>query len=202
MKAYTQDEFDALPIEYGIRQCPSGDYSAIREFKGQCSFAARSCFGAGSKFDDRCEFGDFCDFERGCIFGYRCIFGVWCDFKEQCVFDEHCYFGTNCMFGKECSFGPRCDFGWCIFHEGCIFSGHRAKQGYPILSLIGAGFANGTTNAFNTESGPWIEAELFTGDLKAFRDFANREHDEINRTQYLAFADIVAAAWCSEKDEV
>jgi hypothetical protein len=68
--------------------------------------------------------------------------------------------------------------------------------------LIGAGFANGTTNAFNTESGPWIEAELFTGDLKAFRDFANREHDEINRTQYLAFADIVAAAWCSEKDEV
>ena len=50
MKKYTQEEFDALPRdEYGIKHCPSGDYSAIQRFGKWCSFG-EWC---------KCEFGEF-----------------------------------------------------------------------------------------------------------------------------------------------
>ena len=56
MKKYTQEEFDALPRdEYGIKRCPSGDYSAIKSFGKCCSFGEWCRFGKGCK----CEFGEF-----------------------------------------------------------------------------------------------------------------------------------------------
>jgi hypothetical protein len=32
MKKYTQEEFDALPLVDGVRQCPTGDYTQIMNF--------------------------------------------------------------------------------------------------------------------------------------------------------------------------
>lgn len=48
---FTKEEFDALPVVNGRRQCPTGDYSAIKTFPERCSFAgdgasARSAFQA------------------------------------------------------------------------------------------------------------------------------------------------------------
>ena len=61
MKKYTQEEFDALPIdENGIKQCPTGDYSQIKEFPDWCSF------GEGCTFIDQCYFGEKCKFRELC----------------------------------------------------------------------------------------------------------------------------------------
>ncbi|MFA5897797.1 MAG: hypothetical protein WC829_01660 [Hyphomicrobium sp.] len=38
MKKYTQEEFDALPLVDGVRQCPTGDYTQIMNFGAWCSF--------------------------------------------------------------------------------------------------------------------------------------------------------------------
>lgn len=56
MKKYTQAEFDAIPVdEFGIKHCPTGDYTEIRRFGECCSFGAHCSFGAGCN----CEFGQF-----------------------------------------------------------------------------------------------------------------------------------------------
>jgi len=63
MKDYTQVEFDGFEKDsYGIKQCPSGDYTQIKNFS------------------ERCRFGE------GCSFGERCSFGTWCRFGEGCRF--------------------------------------------------------------------------------------------------------------------
>ena len=50
MKKYTQAEFDAIPVdENGIKRCPTGDYTAINRFGGDCRFG-EGCI---------CEFGQF-----------------------------------------------------------------------------------------------------------------------------------------------
>ena len=39
MKKITQEQFDKLPIKYGIKQCPAfTDYSDIKNFGKRCSF--------------------------------------------------------------------------------------------------------------------------------------------------------------------
>ena len=53
MKKYTQEEFDAIERdEYGIKNCPTGDYTAIKNFSEWCSFG------------ERCSFGALCSFEN------------------------------------------------------------------------------------------------------------------------------------------
>lgn len=69
MKKYTQADFDAFEVIDGIKQCPSGDYSAIQVFS------------------DRCAFGECCSFGRCCSFGERCSFGEKCSFGERCSFE-------------------------------------------------------------------------------------------------------------------
>ena len=59
MKKYTQEEFDAIERdEYGIKNCPSGDYTAIKIFGERCSFGERCNFGKW------CSFGEWCSFEN------------------------------------------------------------------------------------------------------------------------------------------
>ena len=66
MKKITQQEFDALPVVEGWKQCPgSTDYSAIKHFPEWCSFG------------ERCSFGELCSF------------GAWCSFGEGCSFEGH-----------------------------------------------------------------------------------------------------------------
>jgi len=38
MKRYTQKEFDALPVVDGHKECPTGDYTQIKNFGERCSF--------------------------------------------------------------------------------------------------------------------------------------------------------------------
>lgn len=65
MKKYTQEEFDAIERdEYGIKNCPTGDYTAIKIFGEECIFGAL------------CRFGEECSFGEWCSFGERCRFGV------------------------------------------------------------------------------------------------------------------------------
>ena len=84
MKMFTQAEFNAMPIEAGIKQCPGGDYRNV------------------DIANQRCSFGDGCSFE-GCRFGDVCSFGAWCSFGKGCSFGEGCRF-EGCSFGKGCSF--------------------------------------------------------------------------------------------------
>lgn len=51
MKKYTQQEYDAMPIVDGLRQCPTGDYS-------QCEKFDRASFGKGASFGARTSFGE------------------------------------------------------------------------------------------------------------------------------------------------
>ena len=56
MKEFTQKQFDAIKRnESGIKECPSGDYTAI------------SRFGAGCSFGKGCSFGEWCRFGKGCL---------------------------------------------------------------------------------------------------------------------------------------
>lgn len=56
LKKYTQEEFDAIPVDgFGIKRCPTGDYTAINRFGAYCSFGAACSFGAHCI----CEFGQF-----------------------------------------------------------------------------------------------------------------------------------------------
>ena len=43
MKKYTQEEFDAIPRdEQGVKQCPTGDYTAITRFGEGCRFGPKT----------------------------------------------------------------------------------------------------------------------------------------------------------------
>ncbi len=114
MKKYTQQEFKALPVIDGTRQCPTGDYTAIK-----------------------------------------------------------------------------------IFDSDCSFEGHRAKDGYPFLSIAGAGSANRTTYFFNTVDGIFVRSGCFFGTLAEFRDKVLQDcaADSLTGIQYLGMADIVEKTW-------
>ena len=67
MKKYTQSEFDAIPRnENGIKICPTGDYSAIKNISEACSFGERCSFGKGCSFGEWCSFGERCSFGKEC----------------------------------------------------------------------------------------------------------------------------------------
>lgn len=63
MKKYTHADFDAFEVIDGIKQCPSGDYSAIQVFSDRCSFGEGCSFGKGCSFGEDCSFGKGCSFE-------------------------------------------------------------------------------------------------------------------------------------------
>lgn len=146
-KKYTQAEFDAMPRdENGVKHCPSGDYTAVKNFGKRCVFDAhcvfpkyakfgkrfvfgRNCsFGSCSVFRKGCVFGSYCTFEHvqtfgtGCAFGVRCSFGRNCSFKSNCIFKTFCEFGYSCSFGVRNIFGEKCFFAnRCSFPDFCCF---------------------------------------------------------------------------------
>ena len=83
MKKYTQADLDAFRVIDGIKQCPSGDYSAIQVFSDRCFFGACCSFGEGCSFSEKCSFGAWCSFGKGCSFGEYCSFGACCSFEEK-----------------------------------------------------------------------------------------------------------------------
>lgn len=62
MKQYTQEEFDAIERDgFGVKRCPTGDYTQVKSFGERCSFGADCSFGEACRFRNgcRCEFGEF-----------------------------------------------------------------------------------------------------------------------------------------------
>jgi hypothetical protein len=98
MKVYTQADFNDLPIIDGARQCPTGDYTHVKNFDC-CTFG------------DFCIFGDYSNFAAGSKFGDDCEFGSFNCFGTRCIFGRGCRFGRDNYFGSDCSFGSRCIFG-------------------------------------------------------------------------------------------
>lgn len=82
MRKITQAELDALPVVYGVRQCPTADYSAVTIFGAGCSFGAwssfgaRSIFGAWSSFGKGSSFGEGCQIENGNALLDSCVYSA------------------------------------------------------------------------------------------------------------------------------
>jgi len=65
MKKFTQEEFDNLPRnEYGLKECPTGDYTNIKVFGGWCNFGKKCNFGERSRFGEGCSFGEGSNFGK------------------------------------------------------------------------------------------------------------------------------------------
>ena len=98
MKVYTQKEFDAIQRDkYGVKNCPTGDYTQIKSFPEFCSFGEYCSFGK------RCSFGERCSFEAD-----RVVNGEYfaCDRigseKRRTYFfkgDNGCFVRAGCFFG-------------------------------------------------------------------------------------------------------
>lgn len=73
---YTQEQFDAMPVVDGYKQCPTGDYSNIKQFNVKCSFA------------EGCSFPESCIFAEGCSFAKLCSFAKGCRFAEGCTINK------------------------------------------------------------------------------------------------------------------
>ena len=71
---YTQERYDAMPIVDGYKQCPSGDYTAVREFGERSRFGEQPSFGAWSSFGERSRFGERSSFGARSRFGADCLF--------------------------------------------------------------------------------------------------------------------------------
>jgi hypothetical protein len=72
---------------------------------------------------------------------------------------------------------------------------HKAKEGYPLMAIAGAGSENRTTYFFNTEDGIIVRSACFKGTLEEFREKAKEHTSKLAKMQYLAFADIVEKTW-------
>ena len=104
MKVYTQEEFDAIKRDgYGVKNCPTGDYSQIKTFGEWCNFGFDCSFGEDCSFGAECRFGEWCDFEAD-----RVINGAYfaCDKigseKRKTYFfkgDNGCFVRAGCFFG-------------------------------------------------------------------------------------------------------
>jgi hypothetical protein len=77
MKAYTQQEFNSLHVVNGVRQCLTGDYSAVQDFSGFCTF------------DENCVFINQYAFDEGCSFGLECSFDE--RFNKKTRLGNDCY---------------------------------------------------------------------------------------------------------------
>ena len=218
IKVYTQEDFDNFPVIDGIKQCPTGDYRNIKEFKDRCCFNEGCWFSEVCYFSDWCSFNHRCNFGNNCSFGNRCVFGVGCNFGEYCTFGdqcsfsnycrfcENCFFGESCSFGEWCDFYTRCNFGkqcsfgdYCSFCNSCIFERiHVAKQGYPLLSFNGFGSVNRTTYFFNCEDGIFVRCGCFSGYIDQFRKQVKKTREGEIANEYLAIADFVERKWSTK----
>ena len=208
MKVITQEEFDNFPIINSCKQCPSGDYTKIKQFESYCSF------GENCKFGKCCEFGIRCSFGEHCEFGNICHFGAYCEFRRNCSFGELCEFGNDCYFSEECTFGFTCSFGrWCLFKtckigkdssfgECCVFAGkciieneHITKNKCALLIFSGFGSVRRTTYFFNCEDGIWVRCGCFFGDIEQFRERVKKTRTGRIKKEYLMIADLVETKW-------
>lgn len=191
MKKYTQEEFDALPVdEFGYKRCPTGDYTAIKEFPCKCIFLYSCTFTSDCKFGESCSFGNRCRFGKRCKFMYWCSFGNCCTFMKGCnfagssSFGACCYFHNQCVFGYDCSFGEFCEFYNCI----CEFG-----EFLEMISFGGFGSDHRTTYAFKlNDGGIGIRCGCFAGNLEEFKNKVKETHGDTKLAkEYLMVADLI-----------
>ena len=170
MKSYTQEEFDKFLVIEGIKQCPTGNYTAIKYFTEKCSFSEECSFSEGSIFVERCKFAGWCKFAEWCSFG------KWCHFSAGCTFAEGCNFG-GCIFTGTCSFAEH-----CRFYNSCLISGHEMLDSF-VRSLSGVGTCRRTLYVWNTKDGWFCQAgcrfdkeETFLFEVR--RRYGNDSHYE------------------------
>ena len=150
MRKFTLEDMDGFDVIEGVIQCPSGDYSLIKNFTERCSFA------------EECSFAARCSFARGC------------SFAKECSFAGACTFAKRCSFARRCSFAKRCSFAeWCSFAEGCSFSGGcsvcgNELKGFKIRSISGLGKHKRTMYVWDTINGFRVQAGCFFGDVDEF----------------------------------
>lgn len=97
MKRYTQAEFDAIDRdEYGIKHCPTGDYSQINSFGESCNFGKYCSFeaidlyvgvypfvafiGGGSRIGSKVYLFNL---EQGIYVRCGCFLGTLAEFRER-----------------------------------------------------------------------------------------------------------------------
>lgn len=149
MKKYLIEDFEKFDEDgLGYINCPTGDYSAIKEFPAHCGFAVNSIFGTGTHFGEDTILGEGCTINSDsiigkystlsgdCLVGDNVKFGSYChlggSFSDNCTFGEHCFFNSRSTFGMNCSFGSNsCFMAGCSFEsiasfgEGCAFHSCR-----------------------------------------------------------------------------
>ena len=181
MKKYTQADFDNFEVdEYGRTICPTGDYTAIKDFCALCIFGEGCIFGERCCFGALCIFGEGCSFGAWCIFGEHCIFGERCDFGKWCIFDEGCIFGEWCIFDELCRFGERCSY-----ENGTVKNGR-----YVAVDRIGS--KNRKAYFYIDENGNmFVRAGCWFSDMAAFKERVKKVHaGTIHEKTYLAACDL------------
>ena len=174
MRKFTLEDMKSFDVIDGVIQCPSGDYSLIKNFTERCSFADECLFTKRCSFAVRCSFAGGCSFAEECSFAARCSFARGCSFAKECSFAGACTFAKRCSFARRCSFAKRCSFAeWCSFAEGCSFSGGcsvcgNELKGFKIRSISGLGKHKRTMYVWDTINGFRVQAGCFFGDVDEF----------------------------------
>ena len=104
MHIYTQEEFEALPRdEYGVKRCPTGDYSRIKVFGERCSF------GEGCSFGEWCSFGEGCSHEGLTNSRYFACDRIGSERRKTYFFaaEEGYFVRAGCFFGTLDEFTER-----------------------------------------------------------------------------------------------
>ena len=174
MRVITPEEFEAIPLTNGIRECPGDtDYSLIKDFGKSCSFGEDCRFGESCSFGELCSFGERCSFRGLCRFGERCNFGKDCGFGRLCRFGERCSFGKDCGFGALCSFGERCNFG-----EGCKIAGLTLLS-RRLLRIAGISKSElHELYCWPCESGFYAQVGCYFGDEDSFSKEVEKKYGE------------------------
>ena len=89
MRIITLEDYESLPVLGNIRQCPSGDYSALPSIRSDSHFAS------GCRFDVGTFFGFGCEFSADTTFGADCYFANGCRYDED---DSSIVFGGGCTW--------------------------------------------------------------------------------------------------------
>lgn len=161
LHVFTQEEFDAIPRDkYGWKNCPSGDYTQIKNFPERCSFERGSIFGSDAVFENECRLGD------GCQLGNRC------------------QLGNICRLGDDCQLGNYCDLGdYCRFGAGAVFENGLVQGTVSMLRVAYIGSRKGTTYFWKHNKGIFVRCGCFSGDIEKFK--AQVEETHKNNPQHL-----------------
>ena len=169
MEEYTQEDLDGFGEVKGCKICPTGDYTLIKVFKGNCKFGDFCKFGNGCKFGEYCKFGNGCKFGDCSEFGDYCKFGHYCKLGDGSKFGDCSEFNRRCKFGNDCKFGDNCKFGeFCNYGDNCNYENGMVVNG-RFMCFKNIGTENREAYLYIDEDKRiFLRAGCFFGDLEEF----------------------------------